>query len=332
MSLAANGGRAGTGKPPIASEGSEADILGSLPRLGKMSTQLQQTSAQIEESVLAVCTSFQGIAERARATVDKTVSFLGRDGAKSSGQPSFEQLIETCGSTLVNIMNTIDEAGAVSQRAIERIQQMDRASQQIGIALRQLDQIASGNKILALNARIEAAHSGSFGVGFSAVAVELAAQTEKSQDVTAKVGDLADDLRALAASTLEDLERMHEKDHERVEDCRKKVNESLYELRSAHFQMEEALNGMTEDGALLANDIGAAIRGLQFQDRVAQRIAHVVEDLECMKARLEGPPPAGGEFEGMRADDGFSAYTMREERAVDGGGEIEAPAGDVELF
>ena len=37
---------------------------------------------------------------------------------------------------------------------------------------------------------------------------------------------------------------------------------------------------MTADGALLATDIGSAVRGLQFQDRISQRIAHVVSDLD----------------------------------------------------
>jgi methyl-accepting chemotaxis protein len=296
-----------------------------------MGEQLKQTSKQIEDSVVAVCDSFQGIAVRARATVARATGFLGNDGPSASDKQSFESLIETCSGTLVKILNTTVEAGEVSRRAIERIEEMDKASQQISDALGQLDQITNSNRMLAFNARIEAAHAGTAGMGFAVVAVELAAATVKSRSVTAHVGELALNLRSLAQSTLQDLRDMNEKESERVEQCRQEVDESLRDLQTAHGEMAAMLNGMTADGALLATDIGSAVRGLQFQDRISQRIAHVVADLDTLCARLK--MQAGNVAPGAEAaDEGFSAYTMQEEREVAGLGEAEASAGDVELF
>jgi hypothetical protein len=81
---------------------------------------------------------------------------------------------------------------------------------------------------------------------------------------------------------------------------------------------------------LLATDISSAVRGMQFQDRISQRIAHVVADLDTLSARLEH---VGNFAPGApAADEGFSAFTMREERAVGGSNEREASGGDVELF
>jgi methyl-accepting chemotaxis protein len=208
---------------------------------------------------------------------------------------------------------------------------MDTASQQISDALSQLDQITNSNRMLAFNARIEAAHAGNVGMGFAVVAVELAAATVRSRAVTAQVGELALNLRALAESTLQDLRRMNEKDSERVEQCRQEVDASLRDLQAAHSEMVEMLNGMTAEGALLATDIGATVRGLQFQDRISQRIGHVVADLDTFSARLE--THVGNVAPGAApADEGFSAYTMHEEREVAGFGGEEASAGDVELF
>jgi methyl-accepting chemotaxis protein len=302
-----------------------------LSQLGRMGEQLRQTSKQIEDSVVGVCDSFQGIAQRAQATVARATGFLGNDGQSTSDKRSFEGLIDACSGTLVKILNTTIEAGDVSRRAIERIEEMDKASQQISEALRQLDQITNSNRMLAFNARIEAAHAGTAGMGFAVVAVELAAATVKSRAVTAQVGELALNLRSLAQSTLQDLRDMNEKDAERVEQCRQEVDESLRDLQVAHSEMAAMLNGMTADGALLATDIGSAVRGLQFQDRTSQRIAHVVADLDtlCTRLKMHIVPVDPG---ATAADEGFSAYTMQEEREVAGLGEAEASAGDIELF
>jgi methyl-accepting chemotaxis protein len=309
----------------------DAGLARYLPHLTRMSAQLKQTSTQIETSVVDVCTSFQGIAERARSTVARTTGFLSSEDNGSSGKQSFEGLIESCSGTLVKILNTTEEAGQVSQRAIERILQMDKASQMVGAALLKLEQIAHENKMLAMNARIEAAHAGVHGAGFAVVAVEVVSQTERSQEVTSQVSKLIADLRALADSTLKDLRQMNDRDHKRVQECRREADDSLREMQAAHGEMKEMLTGITEEGAQLASNIGSAVRGLQFQDRISQQLAHVVEDLDTLHGKLA--TRAGVEAgEDIDPDEGFSAYTMREEREVAGMGGNEAPAGDVELF
>ena len=309
---------------------SEEELKRYLPHLGKMSLQLKETAKQIEDSVVEVCGSFQGIAERAKTTVSKSTEFLLQDGF-SGGKKSFEDLLQSCSDTMVRIMAFSAESGELAHQAIERIEQMEKASLKISASLLKLEHIATGNKILALNARIEAAHSGAMGAGFAAVAVELSSQTLKSQGVTAEVGDLAASLRSFAVFALEDLRRMSTRDQERSEQCRREVDKSMDELHSAHHDMKATLSSMTSDGALLASDIGRAVRGMQFQDRTNQRITHVIEDLDLLQTRLERHLGTVSN-DVAAADEEFSAYTMREERQAAGLLETEADAGDVELF
>lgn len=306
----------------------EHELTGYVPHLKRMSDQLTLTSNQIEKSVVAVCGNFYDIASRAKATVDRAHVFLSADNAQSTNNPSFETLIDSCSATMVKILQTRDEAAEISRRAIERVQKMDKASQDISGALRQLEQIAHENKMLAMNARIEAAHAGELGAGFAIVAVEVVSQTEKTKAVTANVAALIGDLRGLADSTVKDLQSMEERERKRMEQCRYEVDEALANLQATHGEMKQMLSTMSEDSALLANDIGAAVRGLQFQDRTKQQIAHVVDDLNTMHARLmthvgEAPiVPAAG----------LSNFTMYEERLVAGTAENESAAGEVELF
>jgi methyl-accepting chemotaxis protein len=310
--------------------GLEAGWASYLPSIGRMSEQLKQTSAQIEQSVVEVCNSFQGIAERARATVAKATGFLGQRSDEASGVRSFDELIENTGETLVKIMHATAESGEISRRAVESIERMDQASEQITTALGLLEELAKQNKMLALNARIEAAHAGSQGAGFEVVAIEVASQTQKSREVTSKVGALVENLRELASATLIDLRRINEQDLERVEACQREAKDSLRDLRTAHEEMKAVLTSMTEDGTLLAKDISSAVRGMQFQDRVSQRIGHVVDELDSMQSRLLAR--FGAVHAEHAADESFRAYTMREEREAAGVHVAESPAGDVELF
>jgi len=309
----------------------EDDLRRYLPHLSRMSKQLKQTSTQIESSVVDVCSSFQGIAERARETVARAAGFLSSEGNGSSGKQSFKGLIESCSKTLVKILNSREEASETSRRAIERVKEMDKASQKIGSALVTLERISRENKMLAMNARIEAAHAGNLGAGFNVVAVEVVAQTEKTQAVTAQVSELILSLRALAGSTLGDLQRMIDKDRKRADECRNEVDESLRDMQAAHGEMKNMLTGMTEEGTLLAGEIGTAVRGLQFQDRTSQQISHVVEDLDTLYAKLTARAGSAGEWEAA-SDEGFSAYTMHEERQVAGIAGNESAGGDIELF
>ncbi|GGH10980.1 methyl-accepting chemotaxis protein [Silvibacterium dinghuense] len=310
--------------------GLESQMKPYLERLGTLSMQLRQTSSQIEHSVLEVCNSFQGIATRAKTTVSRAVSFLADDD-RGQENVSFETLIQNCSDTMVRILNVTLEAGEVSQRAVERVQQMDESAAAIRTSIQQLEEISKENRMLVINARIEAAHAGEQGAGFAVVAVEVASQTEKMQKVTALVDDLAAELRSLAASTLADLQRMHQRSHERVEECRREVHASLEDLRRAHDGMKSMLVDMTDDGALLASEIGSAIRGMQFQDRVSQRIGHVIEDLEILDRRFDEIARFG--FVSVAHPGGeFSAYTMHEERELSGLSVEAVSGGDVELF
>jgi methyl-accepting chemotaxis protein len=310
---------------------SDAELARFVPHLDLMSRQLRQASQQIECSVVDVCNSFEGIAARARSTVARSSGFLSGDGMGPSTRQSFEGLIDNCAETLVKILKAIDEAGHVSRRAIERIQQMEKTSKMIDAELDKLERIARENKMLAMNARIEAAHAGVLGAGFAVVAVEVVSQTERAQEVTGQVSDLIANLRGLAESTVKDLQRMNEQDHKRVEQCKEEVDRSLRDMQSTHVEMKKMLTGMNEESALLASDIGSAVRGLQFQDRTSQQIAHVIEDLDTLHVRLAGCLE-GGTLDGAPGLMGLSAYTMHEERQVANICGAESPAGDIELF
>jgi len=109
------------------------------------------------------------------------------------------------------------------------------------------------------------------------------------------------------------------------------VDAALDQFRRMHKTTHALVEEMKKDAGAVAVDVSAAVRQLQFQDRVNQRLAHVVEDLAAVKERLE-PHCEGVEVDSSEVLRQFAAhYTMSEERNVLGSAE-HMQAGEVELF
>src|ERR1039458_1978662 len=107
-------------EPAMGDSGGADELAKYLPHFTRMSKQLKVTSKQIEDSVVGVCNSFQGIAERTKSTFARTASFLSPERSGLSAKQSFEGLIANCSKTLVKILNVTEESGEVSRRAIDR--------------------------------------------------------------------------------------------------------------------------------------------------------------------------------------------------------------------
>lgn len=307
----------------------ESKVAAYLPVFPIMSAQLKGTMTQIEEAVVEVCGGFQGISAHAHESVSKAAAFL--DSRESSGGYSVEGLIRQCRNTMESLLAAIDHMDDVSRRAVEQMRAIDAYANEIGKALKSLHDIAEGNKILAINARIEAAHAGAQGTGFAIVANEVNTQAQKSCEVIEKVGGLAVSLRGKANAAVTDLEALASQNKLSATESRDEVTEALNSFGDMHSRMEELLSSMTRDGQLLEKEVATAIHGLQFQDRTSQRISHVMEALETLYQRFT-------EFcEGFEAapdhnrEEFFHLYTMKEEWQA-AGIHQEHSSGDIELF
>jgi methyl-accepting chemotaxis protein len=309
----------------------EREIASALPRLTRAGKQLRATSQQIESAVVGVCDSFQAILERVSGTTKRARSLVAGEKSEKGGKRSFEELVGNCSNTLTGVLTAFEQTSAATMRTVQRIHGVEDASRQIGSVLAKLEQIARENRLLAMNARIEAANAGKLGAGFAVVAVEVASQSDRTMALTSEVNDLVVLLRNLADSTMRDVEKMQEQDRRRIESSRQEVGESLSLLRATHEEMQDTLSEITEESVRLAGDIGKSVRGLQFQDRVNQQMLHVVSDVEAVHDGLKAQL---GDFVHDESEAGTAAeiYTMHEEREVAGVAAHESPEGDIDLF
>lgn len=316
--------------PAAAPERSAEGTMGvCVDRLDRVGAQLQQTSKQIEHAVVEVCERFNSIAMQARAETARLMGLLATKGPPE-GDSSFEHLLRACSGTLLQLLTLQTKSNEMIAAVAGRLHEVNESASKIEELVMLLEQISHGNRLLALNARIEASRLPEQERGFNAVAVELSEQTKRTNQLTDGISDVSRFLKKLAEDTAGDLMQMQTESTDAGTRIRKDADRTIDGLSGAYQAMRQAVGRSQVESSLLADNISAAVRGLQFQDRVGQQLAHVVHDLQVIQ-KLMRESSAVPDASGNDACS-FSDMAMHEERAIYGTAGPESLEGDIELF
>lgn len=329
----------------------EAEVAAHLPVLPVLREQLRETVNQVEQSVVRVCTSFQSMADRARQSVSQASRLVGEvsgdsEGELNGGDLNMEALLEISRSTMHSLLDHLMRGSKLTLEAVERMSDVEGAMKQIFKALAEVDQVSFGNTILALNAQIEAAHVGERGKGFEIVAREIWNQARKSNEITERIRGIMQNLRGNVEVALGGLRETASADLAEVRAGKQDLEKALAGLEVSHQKMRGSVSESAEQANELAGQISEAIVSLQFQDRVSQRVGHVVEALERLEQDVGAPlnklaasrPRAIRSRQEEIAEQLKSTYTMARERSVlsEALGQeavaVEEPGNDIELF
>jgi methyl-accepting chemotaxis protein len=284
--------------------------------------QLRDTSRQIEEAVAQVGGNFERMVECSREGVAEAARLIGEaSGAEGEGRTGVDALLAASRGNLEHLLERIVQDGEICQQLVKRMNTLEADMGRIVRSLADVDRISFGNTILALNAKIQAAHLGEIGQGFEIVAQELWSQARRSQEITGEIRATTLRLAADAKGAMGDIGQMACSDRSHIAELQTQAHEAMDQLDRTHTGMRQSLTDARGRSETLAADIAGAVQSLQFQDRVSQQLAHIVDALALMQAAISSPLEAIG---GDRGEAGSSeaarllagSYTMEGERAV----------------
>ncbi len=277
-------------------------------------TQLREASRQVEDAVTGVCSNFTGIASRAREAVAESTALL--EGHSSGQGATVESSIETSRSTIAALLERMERATRLSGMAVSSMDEVSKTVSGIDDLLGQVQRIAFTNKLVALNAKIEAVHVGELGSGFEVVADEISRQAQRSTELVNGISSRINEMRDRVESTAGHLREFLAEGRQKLDQSHNEAESALGMLWSLHQRTRDSLERNTQENSRLAADVAAAVVGLQFQDRVKQRIEHVIEALDKLEAAMTGSSH-GAEDSGSDSQvlaSVHSSYTMESER------------------
>jgi methyl-accepting chemotaxis protein len=296
------------------------DELGQLANsLNRMQSNLQEMVTSVVgvvEELTAYSQELSASSEEGKAVVDSTgelvesiagsiqeisasaqeVSSFAQDSTTKTNQGQ-ENIVETLAS--------INQIGESVSKAVDKMEELDKISNEIGEAANLITDIAEQTNLLALNAAIEAARAKSSqegsgqsanqqaGHGFEVVAEEIRELSSETNEATDEIEDLIEETRAkidASQQVISEVEDRVEKGEETAKTTKeiftgiKKASDNTSEKIEQTAKAAQSLTSDSEEVEEATNDIRSMSAEIttsaQELTEMAQRLQEVIEQFD----------------------------------------------------
>ncbi len=256
--LSAAAGQAGQATEQIAT--TVQQIANGAQEQTESTTRTAESVDQMARAIDGVAKGGQEQAEAVGKAADVTaqISKVIQDVAEAAQQGAgvSAQAADTARKGSETVESNLQAMGVIKNQvdfSAEKVAEMGQRSEEIGVIVETIDDIASQTNLLALNAAIEAARAGEHGEGFAVVADEVRKLAEESTAATSEIANLIKNIQETVAEAVKAMESSATEVDHGVEGA----NEAGQALREILTAAEE-VNQQVENIAAASEELSAS--------------------------------------------------------------------------
>jgi methyl-accepting chemotaxis protein len=269
--------------------------------------QVDTARLQTEDAIIALSGRFAGIVGKLDAALAAS-ELSGGSGSELSSALSAGR------TELMQVIETLTAVHASRSALADQIRSLAVYSGELGKMAGEVEMIAFQTNMLALNAAIEAAHAGELGKGFAVVAHEVRQLSNAARDtgksIAQKIGLVNDSL----SSIIQTNEQAAQRESEALRESGSRIQGVLGRFGEMSAGLAHSAENLRAESAAIKDEVGESLVQLQFQDRVGQILAQVVDTMRDLERRNSVPASftqtAANEF----MSDMSRSYTTDEQR------------------
>ncbi|MDH5545726.1 MAG: methyl-accepting chemotaxis protein [Gammaproteobacteria bacterium] len=298
--------------------------------------QIDTSKVQTEEAILSMSRRFYTIVQGLNQSVHASNAAVGGEGVSG-----IYEAIAHSGRDLGTIVNALEHSNDVKRELNVKLSQLREYVLEMEEMASEVGKVAEKTNLLALNAAIEAARAGEHGRGFSVVADEVRNLSAMSGQTGAKIVQRSEILLKTMEQVRQAAELSSEQDTKVMASSNETISSVLHRFENLARGLSNSTEILQKESEGIKTEVEDILVKLQFQDRVSQILAHVMDDLaelEDLAIDQKQKISNGEEIVPIDvnawSDRMMASYTVQEERINLSGGRSGDDGGvkDIEFF
>jgi hypothetical protein len=225
--------------------------------------------------------------------------------------------MEEIDSGISAVISALDQDIGERSRLTSTIKSVSDMVSEMSHFVKEIEDLGLNLQLIALNARIKAAHIGCEGAALDTISGSIYELSKNSRSDTIVLSDTLSQVGEVALGFDKDLEAIKEDQEQQVDNLMNSIKSIMASLHEVNNGVLAITGDMNDRGKSLAEDITDMIRGITVHDEVKKTLTEVRDMLgqvadDIIKAFPDQDRSAAGSY--LESLDG--RYTMESERDI----------------